>query len=171
MDISKSEAQQLGKGVLKEIRHLTFCENSIGLNENTLEYICGALLHCELLESAAFLRQSLTDMHLPFIFEMATDPRLQKLQSLSLAWNGFQNPGDTIMNYVRSCGNNLSLVDLSYNMLAEESVTSLAAFAEATTFKFITSHNDDLWSRLSAGKEGGVLQHAIPFCGHHDRTF
>jgi hypothetical protein len=115
MDISEEEATMLGKGVLRQIKHIAFCGNNIGmltlllfficqssqsltliditigLTEGSMEIIVGILLLCEYLESAAFQRNSLDDEAMPHIARLISEHNT--LSSLDLSLNGIADYG------------------------------------------------------------------------------
>lgn len=125
MNISKEEASLLGKSVLKEIRHVTFCDNELGVNDGALDVLVTFLLCCSWLESAAFLRNSISDIHVPQLMTLVTNH--QRLSKLDLCWNGIRDKGalqiaDTIKQLKDSV---LDRLDLSYNLIGSKGVSSL----------------------------------------------
>lgn len=101
LDMTVSEAETLGKDVLKQIRHITLYNNNLGLNEGTLDIICGLLLCCDMLQSVAVLRNSLTNQHLAPLFGLGA---LNRRLALSLCWNGIQGAAATQDEVLRGRG-------------------------------------------------------------------
>jgi hypothetical protein len=83
VEITAEDANKLGDG-LKQIRNITFCDNSIGLNEGSLEVLVALLLCCGMLESTSIIRNSLSDDHVPHIIDLLS--RHMTLSHLSLSW-------------------------------------------------------------------------------------
>jgi hypothetical protein len=106
MEITKEDAAALGNGVLKQIRHITFCGNNIGrfdrailiisylpcvflffcvgLNAGSLDMLVAVLLLCEYIESASILHNSLHDQHMSHILRLITEH--PSLATLDLCW-------------------------------------------------------------------------------------
>jgi Ran GTPase-activating protein (RanGAP) involved in mRNA processing and transport len=90
MEMTAENAEQLGNGVLNQILHITFIDNSIGMNERTLDILTGILLVSDL-QSVSVLRNSLSDTHIDTIIKLIEQHRT--LTSLSLCWNGISKLG------------------------------------------------------------------------------
>ncbi|GAB5372661.1 hypothetical protein AAMO2058_001683800 [Amorphochlora amoebiformis] len=90
VEITTKELKIIGAS-LKEIRHITFCDNSIGLNQGAFDVLCATLLCCGLLETTSIVRNSLTDCHVPQIVNLMT--KHSSLKELSLCWNGIGDEG------------------------------------------------------------------------------
>lgn len=118
MEISAQDADELGKG-LNQIRNITFCDNSIGLHEGSLERLVALLLCCGLLESTSIIRNSLGDDHIPHLVTLLK--RHERLTRLSLSWNGITDRGATqIASAIAILNSSLTDLDLSYNSIGAE---------------------------------------------------
>lgn len=84
MEITREDAEALGTGIQKYVKHVTFSGNGIGVNEGAMEKIVAILLCCDLLKSAAFQRCSLDDSHVPEVCRLLRQHA--SLSYLSLAW-------------------------------------------------------------------------------------
>jgi len=122
MEITAKEADDLGKG-LNQIRNITFCDNSIGLHEGTLERLVALLLCCGLLESTSIIRNSLGDEHVSSVVALMQHSRMERL---SLCWNGITDKGATqLATAVVRLNNSLQDVDVSYNLIGPDGVAQL----------------------------------------------
>lgn len=83
MEITGKDVDELGKG-LKQIRNIIFCDNSIGLQQGSLERLVALLLCCGFLESTSFIRNCLNDDHVPKILSLLQGH--QSLTRISLSW-------------------------------------------------------------------------------------
>jgi len=92
VDITTNEARELGSNCLRSIRHVTFCENNLGVNDGSLGMLVGLLCAAELLESAVIVRNNIKDYHVPNILQLIKQ-HSSTLASLSLCWNGLQDAG------------------------------------------------------------------------------
>jgi len=127
MDISTSDARELGSTCLRSIRHITFCENNLGVNEGSLGMLVGLLCAAEVLESASIVRNNIKDYHVPNILDLIRQ-HSSTLARLSLCWNGLRDQGAVkLAKHIRflfakshpslKCA--LTNVDLSYNRIGE----------------------------------------------------
>jgi len=134
MDISTNDARELGSNCLRSIRHITFCENNLGVNEGSLGMLVGLLCAAELLESAAIVRNNIKDYHVPNILDLIRH-HSSTLVRLSLCWNGLRDQGAVkLAKHLRfifaksrpslKCAA-LSHVDLSYNRIGEKGQSHL----------------------------------------------
>lgn len=129
MEIGKEEATALSNGVLKQIRHVTFCGNSIGATSGCLEILVSLLLLCEYLESAAILHNSITDKQIEPVLKLLREH--QKLTSLDLCWNGLGDASAAqLSRALRLLQHSLSKLDLSYNCLSPEGQRTLREVQE-----------------------------------------
>jgi hypothetical protein len=107
------------------IREVTFCSNNLGMNPASLSTLVTALLQCDVLESVAFLRNSLTDTHVAPILELLEQAR--GLKHLSLCWNGIGDTGSsqiahTLMSLTPALV--LESLDLSCNRITAKGTCS-----------------------------------------------
>jgi len=128
VSISYKNAADLGNGVLRYVRHISFCDNNLAVHERSLECLVQILLCCEVLKSAAFQRNSLTDSEVPHICTLLQSH--PSLSNLSLCWNAIQDKGADLLSQALLRGhdeNQTALVDLdlSYNQLGERGIASL----------------------------------------------
>jgi Ran GTPase-activating protein (RanGAP) involved in mRNA processing and transport len=115
VEITAKEADELCRG-LKAIRHITFCDNSIGLSEDGLESLVALLLCCELLESTSIIRNSLSDKHVPQILSLLQHHAT--LTTISLSWNGISDRGAVKLAEALSVlKSSLKHIDLSCNFI------------------------------------------------------
>lgn len=70
--------------MLKRIRHVTFVQNNLGCNEESLDMLVGFLLLLCDLETAAFTSNSLDDSHLDALLTLIHSH--SKLSVLDLCW-------------------------------------------------------------------------------------
>lgn len=116
MEITADDVDELCKG-LKQIQNITFCDNSIGLNEGSLERLVALLLCCGMLESTSIIRNCLGDIHIPHIVSLMS--RHSSLTHISLCWNGISDRGaGEIAKTIKDLNNSLRDIDLSYNMIS-----------------------------------------------------
>mmetsp|Transcript_18023 Transcript_18023/g.25262 ORF Transcript_18023/g.25262 Transcript_18023/m.25262 type:complete len:336 (+) Transcript_18023:39-1046(+) len=130
VEITTKELKIIGAS-LKEIRHITFCDNSIGLNQGAFEVLCATLLCCSLLESTSIVRNSLDDAHIPQIVELVS--KHSSLKELSLCWNGIGDKGalhlvQALQDMSQAVTLSLRLLDLSYNRIGSLGCEKLQAF-------------------------------------------
>mmetsp|Transcript_755 Transcript_755/g.954 ORF Transcript_755/g.954 Transcript_755/m.954 type:complete len:414 (+) Transcript_755:94-1335(+) len=130
VEITTKELNIIGAS-LKEIRHITFCDNSIGLNQGAFEVLCATLLCCSLLESTSIVRNSLDDEHIPQIVELVS--KHSSLKELSLCWNGIGDKGalhlaQALEDMSQAVTLSLRLLDLSYNRIGSLGREKLEAF-------------------------------------------
>jgi len=119
VEITTKELKIIGAS-LKEIRHITFCDNSIGLNQGAFDVLCATLLCCGLLETTSIVRNSLTDCHVPQIVNLMT--KHSSLKELSLCWNGIGDEGalqlaKALQDMGQAVTLSLRVLDLSYNCI------------------------------------------------------
>jgi len=118
IEISAEDADELGKG-LQQLRHLTFCDNSIGLHEGSLERLVALLLCCGLLESTSIIRNSLDDQHIPQLVKLMKDHT--SLTRVSFCWNGISDKGANQMaSAIAVLNTSLKDIDLSYNLIGPD---------------------------------------------------
>jgi len=118
IEISAEDADELGKG-LKQLRHLTFCDNSIGLHDGSLERLVALLLCCGLLESTSIIRNSLDDQHIPQLVKLMKDHT--SLARVSFCWNGISDKGANQMaSAIAVLNTSLKDIDLSYNLIGPD---------------------------------------------------
>jgi hypothetical protein len=170
MDISAREADQLGPG-LKRIRHVTFCDNSIGLHEGTLEVLVALLLCCGFLESTYIIRNSLTDNHVPSL--VALMKRHRTLTHLSLAWNGITDRGSKkLASALEELRSSLRSLDISYNQIGEKGKAVLERVAKKRSHYFgpsanpidiFMNHNENVRDVIREQKEAAAA--AASSCG------
>eukprot|EP00457_Paulinella_chromatophora_P005076 gb/GEZN01005090.1/.p1 GENE.gb/GEZN01005090.1/~~gb/GEZN01005090.1/.p1 ORF type:complete len:532 (-),score=44.47 gb/GEZN01005090.1/:191-1786(-) len=126
MEISKTQAMQLGQGGLKHIRSITLHGNNLGFNEDALEIIVGMLLLSDYLEDAQINRNCISDRHLELILRLLDK---HSLKNLSLAWNGITDRGArTIadkLRFLESRRSSLAYLDLSHNMIDKRGLREL----------------------------------------------
>mmetsp|Transcript_1674 Transcript_1674/g.3176 ORF Transcript_1674/g.3176 Transcript_1674/m.3176 type:complete len:393 (+) Transcript_1674:495-1673(+) len=119
VEITTKELKIIGAS-LKEIRHITFCDNSIGLNQGAFDVLCATLLCCSFLESTSIVRNSLDDGHVGQIVNLIS--KHNSMKELSLCWNGIGDTGamqlaKALQDMSRAM--TLRLLDLSYNCIGE----------------------------------------------------
>lgn len=119
VEITTKELKIIGAS-LKEIRHITFCDNSIGLNQGAFDVLCATLLCCSFLESTSIVRNSLDDGHVPQIVNLVS--KHSSLKELSLSWNGIGDKGaihlaKALEDMSQAVTLSLRLLDLSYNCI------------------------------------------------------
>lgn len=130
MKITEEEARALGQAALRQLRHVTFCGNSLGMSNGSLEVLVALLLLCDYLESAAFVRNSLSDRHVPDIAKLVSEH--PSLESLDLCWNGIGDPGAVeLAMAIRKLKYSLAKIDFSYNQMGPQGLASLRAAQEA----------------------------------------
>lgn len=121
VEITTKELKIIGAS-LKEIRHITFCDNSIGLNQGAFDVLCATLLCCTFLESTSIVRNSLRDEHIPQIVDLIS--KHSSLKQLSLSWNGIGDKGalqlaKALQDMSQAMTLSLRLLDLSYNCIGD----------------------------------------------------
>jgi hypothetical protein len=135
VDITTNEARELGSNCLRGVRHVTFCENNLGINDGSLGMLVGLLCAAEVLESAVIVRNNIKDYHVPNILQLIRQ-HSSTLANLSLCWNGLRDAGASkLAKTLRflltlekpSFRLALSNVDLSYNFVGAKGQSSLAA--------------------------------------------
>eukprot|EP00470_Lotharella_oceanica_P005241 CAMPEP_0170174956 /NCGR_PEP_ID=MMETSP0040_2-20121228/8120_1 /TAXON_ID=641309 /ORGANISM="Lotharella oceanica, Strain CCMP622" /LENGTH=369 /DNA_ID=CAMNT_0010416789 /DNA_START=89 /DNA_END=1195 /DNA_ORIENTATION=- len=119
VEITTKELKIIGAS-LKEIRHITFCDNSIGLNQGAFDVLCATLLCCSFLESTSIVRNSLDDGHVGQIVNLIS--KHNSMKELSLCWNGIGDTGamqlaKALQDMSRAM--TLKLLDLSYNCIGD----------------------------------------------------
>jgi hypothetical protein len=146
VSISGKNASDLGNGVLRYVRHISFCDNNLAVHERSLECLVQILLCCEVLKSAAFQRNSLTDSEVPHICTLLQEH--PSLSNLSLCWNAIQDKGADLLSQALLRGHDLNQtalvdLDLSYNQLGDPGITSLS-----NTASFLRKQGRQLCLRL-----------------------
>lgn len=137
IEITAKDAEELGPG-LNQIRNITFCDNSIGLNEGSLEVLVALLLCCGMLESTCIIRNSIADQHIPHILSLLTQH--SSLTRISLSWNGISDDGATkLASVIENLRNSMKDLDLSYNLIGSPGKCLLQEAVKRRFVKYGTS--------------------------------
>lgn len=152
VEITTKELKIIGAS-LKEIRHITFCDNSIGLNQGAFDVLCATLLCCSFLESTSIVRNSLDDGHVGQIVNLIS--KHNSLKELSLCWNGIGDKGaiqlaETLRDMSRAVTLSLRLLDLSYNCIGDVGRQHLRAY------------NDNYWRNVYGDPVCIALETSMP---------